>query len=59
MDVKTVKEQIAESLLVEKYQEKVVPTDELKVTDKEIQEYYDQVNAIKRSWTGTPATSRS
>ena len=45
MDVKTVKEQIAESLLVEKYQEKVVPADEVKVTDKEIQEYYDEAAA--------------
>jgi hypothetical protein len=45
MDVKTVKEQIAESLLVEKYQEKVVPADEVKVTDKEIQVYYDQAAA--------------
>ncbi|WP_277584272.1 SurA N-terminal domain-containing protein [Psychrobacillus antarcticus] len=42
MDVKTVKEGIAESLLIEKYQGKVVPADGVKVTDKEIQEYYDQ-----------------
>ena len=40
MDVKTVKEQIAESIIFEKYQDKIAPAG--KVTDKEIKEYYDQ-----------------
>ncbi|WP_075619083.1 SurA N-terminal domain-containing protein [Paenisporosarcina indica] len=43
MDEKTLKEQIGESILFEKYQNKVVPAKE--VTDKEIQEYYDQAAA--------------
>jgi hypothetical protein len=43
MDVKTLKEQIAESIQFEKYQDKVAPAKE--VTDKEIQEYYDQAAA--------------
>ncbi|MFX3675199.1 MAG: SurA N-terminal domain-containing protein [Paenisporosarcina sp.] len=43
MDIKTLKEDIGESIIFEKYQAKVVPPDE--VTDKEIQEYYDQVAA--------------
>jgi hypothetical protein len=40
MDVKTVKEKIAESIIFEKYLDKVAPAG--KVTDKEIKEYYDQ-----------------
>lgn len=40
MDVKTLKEQIAESIIFEKYQDKIAPAG--KVTDKEIKEYYDQ-----------------
>ena len=40
MDVKTVKEQIAESIIFEKYQDKIAPVE--KVTEKEIKEYYDQ-----------------
>jgi FKBP-type peptidyl-prolyl cis-trans isomerase (trigger factor) len=40
MDVKTVKEQITESIIFEKYMDKVAPT--VKITDKEIKEYYDQ-----------------
>lgn len=49
MDVKTVKEQIAESIIFEKYQDKVAPAG--KVTDKEIKEYYDQA-ASKSKETG-------
>jgi FKBP-type peptidyl-prolyl cis-trans isomerase (trigger factor) len=40
MDVKTVKEQITEYIIFEKYMDKVAPT--VKITDKEIKEYYDQ-----------------
>ena len=43
MDVKTVKEKIAESIIFEKYQDKVAPVE--KVTEKEIKEYYDQAAA--------------
>lgn len=40
MDSKMLKDQIAESILFEKYQDKVVPAKE--VTEKEIKDYYDQ-----------------
>jgi low affinity Fe/Cu permease len=43
VDVKTIKEQIAEFIVIEKYQNKVAPVE--KVTDKEIKEYYDQAAA--------------
>ena len=43
MDVKTLKEKIAQSIIFEKYQNKVAPAG--KVTDKEIKEYYDQAVA--------------
>ncbi|KAA0966338.1 hypothetical protein FQ087_08910 [Sporosarcina sp. ANT_H38] len=47
MDVKTLKEQVAESIIFEKYLEKVAPTE--KITDKEIKEYYDQVAAQSKT----------
>jgi hypothetical protein len=40
MDIETLKEQIADSIVFGKYQDKVAPAKE--VTDKQIQEYYDQ-----------------
>ncbi|WP_338656090.1 SurA N-terminal domain-containing protein [Sporosarcina psychrophila] len=40
MDVKTLKEQIADSIIYKKYQDKIAPAK--KVSDKEIKEYYDQ-----------------
>jgi hypothetical protein len=40
MEMDTLKEQIAQSIVFEKYQDKVVPA--AKVTDEEIQAYYDQ-----------------
>lgn len=43
MDEKTLKAQLGDSILFEKYQNKVVPAKE--VTDKEIQDYYDQASA--------------
>ena len=43
MDKETLKEQIAESIVFGKYQDKVAPAKE--VTDKEIQAYYDQAVA--------------
>lgn len=43
MDVETLKAQIGQSIVFEKYKEKAVPAK--KVTDKEIQEYYDQAAA--------------
>ena len=43
MDLKTLKSDIGDSIIFEKYQDKVVPADE--VTDKEVQEYYDQAAA--------------
>ena len=43
MDVETVKEKIADSILFKKYQDLVAPVKE--VTDKEIQDYYDKVAA--------------
>ncbi|WP_019416227.1 SurA N-terminal domain-containing protein [Paenisporosarcina sp. TG20] len=43
MDVNTLKEDIAESIIFEKYQEKVVPADE--ITYLEVKAYYDQVAA--------------
>ncbi len=43
MDVETLKQQIGQSIVFEKYKEKAVPAK--KVTDKEIQEYYDQAAA--------------
>lgn len=43
MDVETLKELIGESIQFEKYRDKVVPAD--KVTDEEIQKYYDQAAA--------------
>jgi len=43
MDVETLKEQIAESIVFEKYGEKVAPVG--KITEEEIKEYYDQVSA--------------
>jgi hypothetical protein len=43
VDVKTIKEQIAEFIVIQKYQNKVAPVE--KVTDKEIKEYYDQAAA--------------
>ena len=46
MDKKAIKEQIADSILFEKYLEKVAPVG--KVTDKEIKEYYDQVAASSK-----------
>lgn len=46
LDAKTLKEQIADSILFEKYIEKVVPAE--KVTDKEIKEYYDQVASTSK-----------
>jgi hypothetical protein len=47
MDVKTFKEQqIAESIIFEKYLKKVAPVGE--VTDQEVQEYYDQVAATSK-----------
>ena len=46
MDVKTLKEQIAESIIFEKYQDKVAPAG--KVTDKEIKEYYDQAASASK-----------
>lgn len=41
VDIKTLKEQIAESLIYKKYQNEVVPVKE--VTDKEIEAYYEQI----------------
>lgn len=41
MDVNTLKEDIAESIIFEKYQEKVLPINE--VTYQEVKAYYDQV----------------
>lgn len=43
MDEKTLKELVAESVIFEKYLDKVAPTG--KITDKEIKEYYDQAAA--------------
>ncbi len=43
MELNTLKADIADSILFEKYQDKVVPADE--VTDEEIKAYYDQVAA--------------
>lgn len=43
VDIKTVKEQIAESIMFQKYQNEVVPPKE--VSEKEIQAYYDQLAA--------------
>lgn len=43
MDIEVLKADIADSILFEKYQDKVVPADE--VTEEEIQAYYDQVAA--------------
>lgn len=43
MDVKTLKGQIAESIIFEKYQDKAVPVKE--ATDQEIKAYYDQAAA--------------
>lgn len=43
MDLDTLKADIADSILFEKYQNKVVPVDE--VTAEEIQAYYDQIAA--------------
>jgi len=43
MDVKSLKEEIVNSILFEKYKDKVVPAKE--VTEKEIKEYYDQAVA--------------
>lgn len=41
VDEETIKEQIAESIMFKKYQDKVVSTKE--ITDKEIQDYYHQL----------------
>ena len=46
MDVETIKEKIAKSIVIEKYQEKVAPIE--KVTDEEIKEYYDQAAAATK-----------
>jgi len=46
MDVKTVKEQLADSIIFEKYLDKVAPPE--KVTDKEIKEYYDQAASTSK-----------
>ena len=46
MDVKTVKEQIADSIIFEKYLDKIAPA--VKVTDKEIKEYYDQAASTSK-----------
>ena len=43
MDIETLKLDIKDSILFEKYQDKVVPADEVK--EEEIQAYYDQVAA--------------
>lgn len=43
VDVKTVKEQLAESIVFKKYQDQVAPVE--KVSDEEIKTYYDQVAA--------------
>ena len=43
MDIKSLKEQIEESIIFEKYQNKVVPAGE--VSDEDIQAYYDQAAA--------------
>lgn len=47
MDTKMLKTQIAESILFEKYQDKVVPAKE--VTEKEIKAYYDQAASQAKS----------
>ncbi|MCG7337025.1 SurA N-terminal domain-containing protein [Sporosarcina sp. ACRSM] len=46
VDAKTLKEQIADSILFEKYIEKVAPAG--KVATKEIKEYYDQVASTSK-----------
>lgn len=46
MDVKALKEQIAESILFERYLDKVAPVEN--VTDKEIKEYYDQAASASK-----------
>lgn len=43
MDVETLKEQIAESIIFKKYQDQVAPIEE--VTEQEIQDYYDKIAA--------------
>lgn len=53
MDVETLKKDISDSILFEKYKDKVVPAKE--VTDKEIQDYYDQaVSQVKESGQELP-----
>ena len=48
MDVETIREKIAKSIVIEKYQEKVAPVEE--VTEEEIKDYYDEaVTATKDS----------
>jgi len=46
MDVKTLKEQITDYIIIGKYQEKIAPAE--KVTDKEIKEYYDQAASTSK-----------
>jgi len=46
MEIKTLKEQIAESILFEKYLDKIAPVEN--VTDKEIKEYYDQAASASK-----------
>jgi len=43
MEVETLREQIAESIIFEKYVEEAIPTEE--PTDEEVKEYYDQAAA--------------
>jgi hypothetical protein len=53
MDIKSLKEQIEQTIIFEKYQNKVVPVNE--ISDKEIQAYYDQAAAqAKESEQGLP-----
>ncbi len=46
MDVETIKEKIAKSIVIEKYQEKVAPVE--KVTEEEIENYYDEAVAATK-----------
>jgi hypothetical protein len=46
MDVETLKEQIAESIIFNKYLDKVAPAG--KISEKEIKEYYDQAAATSK-----------
>ena len=46
MDIEIVKEKIVDSIILEKYQDKVAPIGS--VTEKEIQDYYDQAAAASK-----------